>query len=320
MVQRPARSSSLVAILPILSFSLCVAFGCHAPVGDGHADGGAETREAPGERWGDEGETGVTDDGSAESGEWPDDGGDDAGPADGDGGDVGDAGEADAPRVMRVLFVGNSYTYVNDLPAIVAALAADGTMRVAAESATAGGATLADHLSSTGAVDAIRRGGWDVVVLQGQSVEPLYDLDGFLAASAGLAAEIRGAGAETLFFETWARRAGSDVYAESWSGGTPAAMQAGLRAAYRAAADAASGRSAPVGDAWEASLSAQPGLALHADDGSHPSLAGSYLAACVFLGVLTGRDPRTAAGDVVAGLAPGDAASLRVVAARTLGF
>jgi hypothetical protein len=225
----------------------------------------------------------------------------------------------DVPATLRVLFVGNSYTFQNDLPARVAAVAVSdsGGPALEVESIAVGGARLLDHLATPATVAAIRDGGWTHVVLQGQSVEPLYDRAGFAAAAAGLAAEVVAAGAEALFYETWARQVGSDVYAESWSGGTPAAMQAGLRDAYAAVAAAAGGRMVPVGDAWERALAEHPTIGLFDSDGSHPSPAGTYLAACVFHAVLSGRRPSAVDG-APPGLAPADAAELRTVAEATV--
>ncbi|MBI5490138.1 MAG: hypothetical protein HY905_22580 [Deltaproteobacteria bacterium] len=224
-----------------------------------------------------------------------------------------DAGEAAEP--LRVLFIGNSYTYQNDLPGRVELVAASDPVGPAidAESIAIGGARLMDHLATASTVAAIHDGGWDFVVLQGQSVEPVVDPAGFAYGATGLAAEIAATPAESLFFETWARRAGDAVYAESWSGGTPAAMQAGLRDGYQSAADAAGGRMVPVGDAWERTLADHPAIVLFDADGSHPSEAGTYLAACVFYAVLTGR-PLTAIGGAPAGLSEPDAAALRAAA------
>ncbi|MBI5498674.1 MAG: hypothetical protein HY907_00400 [Deltaproteobacteria bacterium] len=221
----------------------------------------------------------------------------------------------DAPAPLRVLFIGNSYTYQNDLPGRVELLAASDAAGpvIDAESIAIGGARLMDHLATATTVAAIHDGGWDFVVLQGQSVEPVADPAGFAYGAAGLATEIAAAGVEALFFETWARRAGDALYAESWSGGTPAAMQAGLRQGYQDAADAAGGRMVPVGDAWERTLADHPSIVLFDADGSHPSAAGTYLAACVFYSVLTGRR-LTAIGGAPAGLSEPDAAALRAVA------
>ncbi len=225
------------------------------------------------------------------------------------------------PLRLVVLFVGNSYTFVNDLPALVAALAAASGVAptIAVESVTVGGARLRDHLETTGALARIRAGGLDVVVLQGQSTEPLTSPADFQAAAATLAAEIWAAGATPAFYETWARAEGHAAYSEPWSGGSPAAMQAGLRAAYLQAATAAAGVYVPAGDAWEATLAAHPDIPLFAADGSHPDLPGSYLVACVFYLELTGRADFGPAPYEPPGLPAADAAALRAVARATLG-
>src|SRR5687768_13654297 len=79
---------------------------------------------------------------------------------------------------LRVLFIGNSYTYYNDLPSVIADLAHDAreARPILAEQLTVGGATLESHLEGGEAVRRIRagssRGAWDLVVLQEQSTRP----------------------------------------------------------------------------------------------------------------------------------------------------
>ncbi|HTE43755.1 MAG TPA: hypothetical protein VK636_00815, partial [Gemmatimonadaceae bacterium] len=71
------------------------------------------------------------------------------------------------PGGHHVLFVGNSLTYVNDLPATLAAIAesAGDTIRVATEAGP--NLALIDHLTgSTAALAHIRQGGWELVILQ----------------------------------------------------------------------------------------------------------------------------------------------------------
>src|SRR5262245_23603813 len=73
----------------------------------------------------------------------------------------------DAERPCRVLFIGNSLTYVNDLPAMVTALAdSAGAGPLVVESVVFGGYSLEDHWNQGDALRAIERGGWSVVVLQ----------------------------------------------------------------------------------------------------------------------------------------------------------
>lgn len=234
--------------------------------------------------------------------------------------DVSDAPPPpDAPTTLRVLFIGNSYTYYNDLPAMIATLGSPalGTPtrpRIEVESLTEGGATVQRHWEAM-RQDRVRMGPWSAVVLQGQSVEPIAAFTGFNTYVGRFAGVIAGADARTVLFATWARRAGDAVYAQPWSGGDFAAMSTRLDGAYRRAAMNHGAEVAAVGARWAEALGERPSLGLYDADGSHPSLAGSYLAACVLYRTLTGVAVSDAA-PVPAGLSPGDAATLRSVAAR----
>jgi hypothetical protein len=220
---------------------------------------------------------------------------------------------------LRVLFVGNSYTFYNDMPATVARLAdASGQPpSVDAERVVQGGADVRQHWEETGARERIAEGGWDCVVIQGQSTGPLRDPDEFREFGGELARATLAAGAQPLLYLTWARAAGHEVYRSAWSGGSPAAMLDRLRAAYEDLAARVGARVVPVGPAWALSLHERPDVVLHDEDLHHASPAGSYLAACVFLRALTGIDPRRAPFRP-ADVAEEHAAWVRGVAARVV--
>jgi hypothetical protein len=194
-------------------------------------------------------------------------------------------------KELRVLFVGNSYCYVNDMPQLLSDLAKSkpNGVQIAVQSVTPGGATIKQHFESTGALKTIRAGGFTHVVLQAQSLEPLSHPELFQTFARKLALEVEESKATAVFFQTWARKAGAAEYQQAWSGGTPARMQAGLSDAYAKAAADSPAQVARVGDAWRALLDQKDPLELFSEDGSHPSLAGSYLAACVFYERLTGE-------------------------------
>ena len=226
--------------------------------------------------------------------------------------------DASGPVSLRALFIGNSYTYVNDLPGQVQALAASScAAHIDVDSVAVGGATLADQVNSTGAMAKIQQGGWTHVVLQGQSEEPLDDPAGFESAAATLAGAATAVGAKVVFYETWARAAGDADYQQSWSGGTPAGMQAGLRAEYQKVAAVNGGVVAPAGDAWEKTLAQLPSLTLFQADGSHPTVPATYLVACVFFGTLTDESP-LGIPDPPSGVSAQDAASLQGIAMSVL--
>jgi len=206
--------------------------------------------------------------------------------------EVSDA-DAIAAGPRSVLFVGNSYTYVGDLPGqlrdLAASAPASDRVSLAIESVTVGGATLQMHYESTGALAKIREKKWTHVVLQGQSVEPIATPTSFQNFAKKLADETKLAGATPIFYETWARKEGDAVYAETWSGGDPSAMQKLLRAAYEKAAKNNGALLARVGDAREIALGKSFSFSLYDPDGSHPTVEGAYLGACVFHNVIINR-------------------------------
>ena len=232
-----------------------------------------------------------------------------------------------AVPARRVLFIGNSYTYFNNLPQMLAGLANAATpaQPFEAEMVTVGGATLKRLWEQGEALAAIKRGGWAFVVLQEQSTlgtapmvdgkVQIADPKTFHEYARLFDAEIKKAGAQTVFYLTWARQNAPET-------------QAQLTAAYTAIAKELKAMLVPVGPAWAAALQKQPQLALHIADKSHPTAAGTYLAACVFYATLTGR-PATNLPNVVTGTLvdasgkakeapPGELVRLRVDEAQLL--
>ena len=195
----------------------------------------------------------------------------------------------------RVLFVGNSLTYYNDMPTMVSRLAeADpGAKRLVAVSFTRPGWTLQQAAHDEKLERLLGDIRWDFVVLQEQSglasSSPAEIEVGSMPAATRLHHLSTRAGARTIVYMTWPWRYEGDL-----------ADQLGLPAA-------------PVGPAWEEARRRRPGLDLLDDDGHHPNVAGSYLAACVLYELLTGRDPKRST--FTAGLAQEDARFLQALAA-----
>ena len=191
----------------------------------------------------------------------------------------------------RVLFVGNSLTFKNDLPGLVHRLGGARTP-IFAGSYTAPGWQLSQFAGDRGLDRLLREVRWDVVVLQEQSQVPSFADDDrareFTPYVTDLADMIRASGAQPLLFVTWAHRTGDR---RNVTGDTYAAMQQRVVDGYRDAAGASRSAVAPVGVAWAEALTRRPQLDLWASDGTHPSRAGSYLAACVFYAILERRSP-----------------------------
>jgi hypothetical protein len=217
-----------------------------------------------------------------------------------------------AERPLRVFFIGNSYTFVNNLPGVLAGLAdAAGGRKIQTAQYTPGGWTLEAHFKDGKAVAAMSQGEWDVVVLQDHSLMPVGNPALTREFAAKLDAAIKDRGAKTVFYLTWARR-------------NNPAMQEKLTETYFGIAKQLKARVAPVGIAWQRALKEDPKLVLHAPDGSHPSVEGSYLAACVFYATLLGKSPEGLPAEVKKGgktiltLDPQVARRLQTIAWRTV--
>jgi hypothetical protein len=179
--------------------------------------------------------------------------------------------------LLRILFIGNSLTAVNNLPALVEAIArADGAVRIETQMVAYPDHSLEDHWNRGDARRAIAGGRWDVVVLQ-QGPSALPESQALLREYAkGFAAEIRKAGARPALYMVW-----------------PSASRAfdfdGVSRSYARAAADVGGLLLPAGDAWREAWKRDRALALYGPDGFHPSALGTYLSALVIYRQITGR-------------------------------
>ena len=197
---------------------------------------------------------------------------------------------------QRVLFIGNSYTGVNKLPEVFLEIVkSSGRPAPVVKSSTPGGRTLKQHLAIAASMKLVDEGGWDVVVLQGQSQEPaIAEKDEsvrkeFVEGAAELCRRVRAKSpkAKIFFYETWARhpdywtmpgKKGPDV------GANPKEMQTRLRKWYGVVAKDNGATFVPCGDAWELNYASAAPVRLHARDNSHPEFVGTYLNALIFFG------------------------------------
>ena len=216
---------------------------------------------------------------------------------------------------MRILFIGNSYTYVNDLPGMFTRLACSGGKRVVTGLAAPGGWTLAQHLASADTQNAIRSQQWDSIVLQEQSQIPSSAStrdQTMYPYVRGLVSLIRSVKARPYLFLTWGHR---DGWPEN-NLNSYAAMQDQLYFGYVTIAQELSVDVVPVGPAWKNATGRTPSLNLWQDDGSHPTQNGTYLAACVFYATLFRQSP--VGLDEYAGLPKETAETLQSIAAQTV--
>lgn len=222
-----------------------------------------------------------------------------------------------APQ-MSILFIGNSYTYVNDLPLMLRAIAADAQNPIDIQTGEAvkGGALLAETWEDDAARALLASRHWNYVVLQEQSLMTMRPETEAVAKAGFLAwgQAANAAGSVPVVYETWARQPGSADYsgadAVAANLTTAPAMQAQIDFELNSFSSAIGAISVPAGDVWMrcAALPAAP--LLYAPDGSHPSLAGTYLTALLFYRMLTGNAPASSQF-IPAGLDPASAQILR---------
>jgi hypothetical protein len=198
---------------------------------------------------------------------------------------------ADSPTVPElsgregrpILFVGNSLTYVNDLPFIVEALADSVQGLTPAERLSPAMAAfpdfaLEDHWAEGSAVRAIDQGKWSVVVLQQGSSALDESRVNLREWTKRFDAKIRAVGARTAMYAVWplaSRQFDFDRVNES----------------YTLAATDVNGMLFPVGEAWRAAWRRDPSLPLYAADDLHPSVRGSYVAGLVIAAMVLDRSP-----------------------------
>jgi hypothetical protein len=182
---------------------------------------------------------------------------------------------------MRILMLGNSFTYFHDMPDILSAM-----LKTEVVSHTRGGAMLSEQLDPNdemGAktLKALSEEKWDYVVMQEQSNAPITQKDSFQQSVAGLCDIIKANGAKPVLYSSWAYREDSEMLASMKM--TYEEMAKGLADSYNEAAAANGALVAQVGAAFDA---VRKFVCLYEDDDYHPSEAGSVLAASVIARVI----------------------------------
>ena len=222
------------------------------------------------------------------------------------------ASAAGPGQPVRVLYIGNSLTYANDMPRMVANLAKSAGHPMVFDVYAPGGRTLLQHSRDPQLVDKINQQAWDFVVLQDQSQVPAFNQTqvarDVYPAARSLRQRIKQAHPQStvVFFGTMARRNGDPDNARDIPAlGTYEGMQERLNRSYMSMTQENRALLAPVGYAWEQVRQQNPQIALYGDD-THPNLTGSYLIACVFFATFfqesaQGLPAPAQIGDVTAG-------------------
>lgn len=179
------------------------------------------------------------------------------------------------PNPERVLFIGNSLTFENDLPRMVQALARAAGHELEVTMRAYPNYGLEDHWNRPETHTAIAKGDWDVVVLQQGPSSLDESRENLRRWTRHFARRIREAGGEPALYMVW-----------------PAAVRAAdfprVSESYRLAARDVDGLLLAAGDGWQEAWELDPDVGLYGPDNFHPSVAGTYLAALVIVGEFYG--------------------------------
>ncbi len=196
-------------------------------------------------------------------------------------------------KKISCLFLGNSYTFVNNLPLLISNVARANGDTMFYDSNTPGGYTFYNHFYDPTSKAKINTRPWKFVVLQAQSQEPAFSPSQVNIQTLPYAIYLdslikkNNKCTNTVFYQTWGRKNGDAQNCAAYPPiCTYTGMQDRLKQSYKLFADTVKGIMSPAGEAFRRSIQLNPSLELYDADQSHPSLSGSYLVAAVFYEVL----------------------------------
>mgnify|MGYP001379470318 FL=1 len=198
----------------------------------------------------------------------------------------------------HALFLGNSYTGVNSLPQLIKSVALSFEDTLVTDQNIPGGYQFIQHSTNTTSLAKINSRNWDFVILQEQSQKPSFSPAQVATDVYPYAAQLNNAikanysCTETVFYMTWGRKNGDASNCASYPPiCTYPGMQQRLRESYMEMANNNNATVSPVGVAWKTVRDSFPLIELYSPDESHPSIHGSYLAACVFYATMYQKSP-----------------------------
>jgi hypothetical protein len=205
-------------------------------------------------------------------------------------------GDPQVVQPLHVLFIGNSFTYFNNMPKLVESISLSlSGLHIESEMVATGGARLEDLWNQGSAIAAIHKQYWDYVVMNEQSAlggrivngeKRIGDPANFFKYAELFDTEIRKAGAKTVIIMTWKDKKDPDR------------IQNELNSAFLEFRKIHGVILAPVSTAWAIAIKTVPEINLYFDDNHHPSKEGSYLEACTVYATLTGNSPAGAPAKV----------------------
>ena len=202
----------------------------------------------------------------------------------------------------KVLFIGNSFTYFNNMPSIFKQIAEQSGRAIEIASHTPGGISVGDYNQGNQAhsvnplvYDLIFSNDWDFVIIQDNQGRFVLDSAVFPTSSSNVigghlmlrdSIRLNSSCTKTVWFAGWAYRDGYPPY-----GNTGIEMIERILTNYRVLNDTAKDVISPIGEAWINALNQSSGISLWSSDGAHPSLQGSYLTAVALFSTLFYENP-----------------------------
>lgn len=172
---------------------------------------------------------------------------------------------------MRVLFVGNSFTYFYNLPQVVSSMAATQDIVIITRQSTVGGSNLEQHWKGekgTRTKVLLESQKWDYVVFNNHSLSAINTPTEFMEYGEKFVKLVRELGAEPIFMMTWAYKSNP-------------LMQSEITRMYIKLCQETKSEFVPCGPLFAEARKWRPNLNLF-DDDKHPSSNGTYLLGLAF--------------------------------------
>lgn len=182
---------------------------------------------------------------------------------------------------LKILFVGNSYTFFENLPQIVSCISDQTKTKLITRKSTIGGAKLSEHWNGRRDLrtkEMIKSGNYDIVILQEHSMGTIDEPDSIRKYGKLFCDYIREHKAIPYFYLTWAREKVPQY-------------QAIINQVYTDVAAMNKAGIVPAGKAWALARQLRPDIRLYDPDGSHPTALGTFLTACVFVASIVNEIP-----------------------------
>jgi hypothetical protein len=198
---------------------------------------------------------------------------------------------------INILFIGNSYTHMNNMPAIFDKIANAKGKLVHVEKNTQSGASFQVHTTRLDLYESIKSRNWDFIVLQGYSRELSHTITHIDSATIPFLNQIidtinlYNPCVNLLLYNTWGYKYG---FADREEINSYDKMQDSIIKGYRYLNTIYNIPIVPVGMVWRNVIKANPKLNLYKEDNEHPNKIGSYLSACTFFSAIFKESPEGA--------------------------